>query len=108
MRIQLEGEVSVVVLDFLVRPLTQFFLSIFATWKRKLGLAVYGRNFINGPPSKKSHGIYSEKILQVIRSIFNRIKHIQSVGNKMISIPTKIPTPDHIDNVIKITLKSER
>ena len=48
MRSEPEGEVSVVVLDFLVLLLTQKFLSSASEiWI----LEKYGRNFINGAPS---------------------------------------------------------
>ena len=33
--------------------------------------------------------------LQENRCIFNQIIHIQEIGNKVISLPTKPPTPDH-------------
>ena len=50
MRSQLEGKVSVVVLDFFVVTLTQIFL-YFVLPRGSEGwvLAIYGRNFINGP-----------------------------------------------------------
>ena len=45
--------------------------------------------------------------LQVNRCIFNKIRHIQTIGNKLISLPKKLPTPDHIGDVVKISLRSD-
>ena len=39
--------------------------------------------------------------------IFNLIRHIQNIGNNLIIIPTKTPTPYHIRNVVKSPLISE-
>ena len=41
---------SVVVLDFLVLPLTQNVLIFLPSASESWVLAIYGRNFINGPP----------------------------------------------------------
>ena len=41
---------SVVVLDFLVLPLTQNVLIFLPRGSESWVLAIYGRNFINGPP----------------------------------------------------------
>ena len=38
---------------------------------------------------------------------FNTLKHIQAIGNKLISIPTKPPTPDHSCDALKVPLRSE-
>ena len=51
MRSEKEGEVSVVVLDFLVLPLTFFLPRGSESWI----LAKYGRNFINGAPMDREH-----------------------------------------------------
>ena len=45
--------------------------------------------------------------IQENECIFNQIIHIKAIGNKLISIPTKHPTPFHIVNVVKIPLISE-
>ena len=39
------------------------------------------------------------------KSIFNKIRHIQAIGRKLISFPTKCPTPYHIGDIVKMTLK---
>ena len=44
--------------------------------------------------------------IQENRSIFNKIRHIQSIGNKPISIPTKLTITDHIGNVVMCPLRS--
>ena len=33
------------------------------------------------------------------------MRHIQEIGNKLISIPKKPPTPDHIGDVVKSPLR---
>ena len=38
--------------------------------------------------------------LQKIGCILNQIIHIHPIGNKLISIPNKPPTPDHIGDVV--------
>ena len=45
--------------------------------------------------------------LQENRCILNQITHIQAIVNKLISIPKKTPTPDHIGYVVRSTLRSE-
>ena len=45
--------------------------------------------------------------LQENRRIFNKIRHITAIGNKLISLPTKPPIQDHIGYVFKIPLISE-
>ena len=32
--------------------------------------------------------------------IFNKLRHIQEIGNKLIIIPTRHTTPDHIGDVV--------
>ena len=39
--------------------------------------------------------------------IFNQIRHIKAIGNKLISLPTKPPTPDNIGDVVNSPLISE-
>ena len=39
--------------------------------------------------------------------MFNQIRHIQEIGNKLISLPTKSTTPDHIGEVLNISLRYE-
>ena len=41
------------------------------------------------------------------RSIFNQTIYIQEIEINKISLPTKLPTPYHIGDVVKITLRSE-
>ena len=36
--------------------------------------------------------------------MFNKITHIQAIGNKLISLPKKPPTQDHIGDVVKVPL----
>ena len=43
--------------------------------------------------------------LQENRCIFNQIRYIQFIGNKLISRPKKSPTPDHIGDLVKIPLR---
>ena len=38
------------------------------------------------------------------RYIFNQIKHIQDIGEKLISLPKKSLTPDYIEDVVKMPL----
>ena len=38
--------------------------------------------------------------IQEIVSIFNQIRNIKSIGKKLISFPTKSPTPDHVGDVV--------
>ena len=40
-------------------------------------------------------------------SIFNKIRHIKEVGNKLISLPKKPQTPDHIGDLINNPLRYE-
>ena len=46
------------------------------------------------------------KKLQENRSILNHIKHIQKFYNKMISLTTNPPTPDHIGDILKSPLRT--
>ena len=39
--------------------------------------------------------------IQENRSIFNQIRHIQAIRNKLTTLPTKPPVPDHISDVHK-------
>ena len=39
--------------------------------------------------------------------IFNKIRHIQALGEKIISLPMKPPSPDHIGFIVKSPLRSE-
>ena len=41
------------------------------------------------------------------KSIFNKIRHIQSIRGKLIILPTKPPTPDHIGYLVKSPLRGE-
>ena len=41
------------------------------------------------------------------RCIFNKIRHIQAIENKLISLNTKPPTPDHIGDLYKSPIISE-
>ena len=43
--------------------------------------------------------------LQENRSIFNQIRHIQEIGETLISLPTKPSTPYHIGYVVNIPLR---
>ena len=43
--------------------------------------------------------------LQESRPIINQIRHIQDIGNKLIRLPTKPPTPYHIEDVAKSSLR---
>ena len=45
--------------------------------------------------------------LQQNRYIFNQIRHIKAIWNKLISLPTTPATPDHIGDVVKIPLRYE-
>ena len=45
--------------------------------------------------------------IQENRSIFNQIRHIQTIGNKLISLPANPPIPDHIGDVVKSPLHDE-
>ena len=45
------------------------------------------------------------KTIQEKRYIFNQIRHIQAIWNKLINLPGKTPTPDHIGDVVKSTLR---
>ena len=45
--------------------------------------------------------------LQENKCIFNKIRHIQVIGNKIFSLSTKNPTPDHIKDVVKSPLRFE-
>ena len=47
---------------------------------------------------------YFQKNLQENKPIFNQIRKIQEIGNKLTSLPTKHPTPDHIEDVVKSTI----
>ena len=42
--------------------------------------------------------------LQENRCIFNQIRHIKAIGNKLISLPKKPPTLDNIIDVVKSPL----
>ena len=42
-----------------------------------------------------------QKTIQEKRSIFNQIRHIQAIWNKLINLPGKTPTPDHIGDIVK-------
>ena len=42
--------------------------------------------------------------IQENRSIFNQIRQIQEIGEKLISLPTKPSAPDHIGDVFNIPL----
>ena len=46
--------------------------------------------------------------LQENKYIFNKIRHIQAIGNKLISLSKKYPTPDHIMGIFKSSIKYER
>ena len=48
-----------------------------------------------------------ERNLQGNRSIFNQIKHIRAINNKLISLPTKPPTPYHTGDVVRSSLRLE-
>ena len=39
--------------------------------------------------------------------MFNKVIHIQAIGENLISLTTKPPTPDHIVDVVKSPLRSE-
>ena len=63
----------------------------------------------------KVHAITACRDKNIIRThiqenicIFNQIRHIQDIGNKLISHPTKTLTPGHIGDVVKIPIRSER
>ena len=45
--------------------------------------------------------------IQENSSILNQIRHIQAIGNKLISIPKKSPEPDHIEDVVDSPIRSE-
>ena len=45
------------------------------------------------------------KNIQENRYIFNQIRHIQAIGGKLVSLPAKPPTSDHIGGVIKSPLQ---
>ena len=45
--------------------------------------------------------------LQQNRYIFNQIRHIKAIWNKLISLPTTPATPDHIGDVVKTPLRYE-
>ena len=45
------------------------------------------------------------KNLQENIPMFNKIRHIQEIRNKMISITTNPPTPDKIGAIVKIFLR---
>ena len=60
------------------------------------------------------HVIISRRDKDIIRTnlqekicIFNQIRHIQAIGNKLSSPPTTPPTPDHIEDVFNRPLRSE-
>ena len=44
--------------------------------------------------------------LQLNRSIFDQLRHIQGIGNKLISLHTKLPTPYNIGDVVNSPLIS--
>ena len=45
--------------------------------------------------------------IQENRYIFNQIRHIQAIFNKLMSLHTKPPTPDRIGYLVKIPLQSD-
>ena len=45
--------------------------------------------------------------LQKNTCIFNQIRHIQAIGNKLFSLPKKSPTPYHILDLVKTPLISQ-
>ena len=47
------------------------------------------------------------KKLKEKRSMLNHIRHIQAIGNKMVSLPTNPPAPDHIGDILKSTIRSK-
>ena len=47
------------------------------------------------------------KNIQENISIFNQIRHIQAIEEKLIILPTNYPTTDHISDVFTITLWDE-
>ena len=61
-------------------------------------------NRINAITARREKNLVRTNI-QENRSILNQIRHIYTIGNKLISITTKPPTPDHIGNVIKTPLR---
>ena len=46
----------------------------------------------------------TSKNLQENRRIINEIRYVHAIANKIISLPTKPKTPDHIWDVVKSTL----
>ena len=63
---------------------------------------------------KSFHVIVSHRYNNIVRtnhqrkiSILNQNRHIQVIGNKLIILPTKPPTPYHIEDVVSIALRSE-
>ena len=45
--------------------------------------------------------------IQEKRCILNQIRHVHTIVNKLIGLPTKTPTPDHIGDVVNILLRYE-
>ena len=51
--------------------------------------------------------IMPRKKLKENTSILNHIRYIQAIGNKMNSLPTNPPAPDHIGDILKSTIRSK-
>ena len=80
---------------------------ITTSFRSHIELATHSKcNRVHVITARRDKGIIRTNI-QVNRCILIQIIHIQEIGNKLISIPTKPSTPDHIGDVVKIPLRSE-